>query len=141
MSPVAPQAEVLLAIEEAKRELTKLLNDGIAGIQLAIGHLQREHDRALLEQAKLNATFANRDELAALTRRADGHESRLSDIRHVMDDSMRDRKEIRASLETLTQSTASGRTHALQQQLNWLVSGIVAVMAALAGYAGAHFVH
>jgi hypothetical protein len=140
MNPGAPQAEVLLAIGEAKGERTKLLNDGLAGIQLSIGHLRREHNSAILDQAKLNATFASRDEFAALVRRADGHETRPSDIRHVMDDGVHDRKDIRATLETIKDATTKAHAKTAQQQLNRLTSGITGTVAATAGYLPAHFI-
>jgi len=136
-----PQAEVLLAIQTAKDELTRLVNEVLASIQASLAVMQREHSTALLEQAKLNGTFADRDSLNALASRVDSHDGKLTDYHRVATEAIEDRKNLRQELSSLSSHVANARTSDLQERLDWIVGGIVAVLAAVGGYAVAHLIH
>jgi chromosome segregation ATPase len=141
LPPNQPQAEVLLAIQQAKQELTTLLADATAGIQQSIATLTADHQRAILEQAKLNASFAHRDAVEQLQRRSDTHDNQITELFARMESSTADRKNIRTDLEALKTGLAGDKAHSLETRLNWLLSSGVAVAAAFAGYEASHLIH
>lgn len=52
--------EILTLLRSLEDRLTSTINTGLAAVNLAISTMQDQHNRALLDQEKRNATFAER---------------------------------------------------------------------------------
>jgi sulfite reductase beta subunit-like hemoprotein len=107
---VPDEATLLRAIGALDEKLTAVINSGLAALTTAIAHLQAEHAKALLEQERRNAHFADRTSVETLTRTVDRHADQFEAIRQRSEISDKQHHEVVEDLEAL-QTTITERTY------------------------------
>jgi hypothetical protein len=123
----ADDTAILRALALLELKLTELIRSGIAAIQ-------QEHNRALLEQAKLNAQFATRDRVEQIARQVDGQGAEIIALHREDAASVEDVKELRGELDALV-TAINGRTlRFFTTTAGWLVAGMIAVVGPLLSF-------
>lgn len=121
MPPQNREAVLLKALAALDDKLTQVIQSGLAKVNQSIAEIQREHNATQLEQAKLNATFANRERVEDLARRVDANNSAMVDIHRRQEESESDRVNLRQAIEELTTHISQHNESQLSQHIAWLV--------------------
>ena len=118
---------ILRALALLELKLTELIRSGIAAIQ-------QEHNRALLEQAKLNAQFATRDRVEQIARQVDSQAAEIIALHREDSTASEDRKELRAELDALVDAINGRTLRFFTTTAGWLVAGLIAVVGPLLSF-------
>jgi hypothetical protein len=114
--------DVLEALAQTEIKLTALITTGLAQIK-------DEHARSLLEQAKLNATFASRDALTDMRRQLDANSNALADLNRRAGEADADRKDLRTSFDRLSELVSSRTISTYDRWTGWLLTGGFSILA------------
>ena len=134
MTARSDNTAVLEALAQLELKLTTL-------ISAAIGQIKDEHARALLEQAKLNATFAHRDAVENVRRQVDAHAGEIVALHSQDRVSAEDRADLRAQLKDLAGAGPQRSISNYDRWTGYLISGSSGVAAGLVAYLLTHGAH
>jgi hypothetical protein len=122
----ASEKTILRALGALELKLTELIRDGIAAIQA-------QHNAALLEQTKLNATFADRERVETLERKADHLGSQILQLTRRNNEADQAHKEFEERIEELETGNYKRSIRIFTTGTGYLITaGIVTIGALLA---------
>ncbi len=125
-------ATILRALAALELKLTELIRSGIASIQ-------QEHNRSMLEQAKLNATFATHERVEQLARQVDQHSSEIFALHKQDTVLIEDRKELHQAVAELNETLQRRTLGFFTTTTGWLVAAVIAFIGPLVSFALIHF--
>jgi hypothetical protein len=111
-----PDAAILEALARLELKLTTLIQSGLAAIQ-------EQHSRSLLDQAKLNATFAQRDRVEDIARQVQSHSAEIIALHKQDDTSTRDRRELRTDVDSVAASIDRRTLSLFTSAAGYLIAG------------------
>ncbi|GAC1637562.1 MAG: hypothetical protein NVS4B2_26410 [Chloroflexota bacterium] len=144
------RTELRADVQNLKGELSGSFQTGLSAVNLAVAALTEAHHRAVIEQEKRNAEFAQRTRVDELIGQVHGHSNRLSaiDMRLHLTTKQMDQLEsctneldarMNAGNLDVTQRMDTATISMLRGTLGYIVLSAITVGGALAGYVASHF--
>ncbi|MGH2442203.1 MAG: hypothetical protein ACRDFX_03445 [Chloroflexota bacterium] len=132
------EATILRALAALEDKLTVIINAGLSAVTATISSLQQQHSAALLEQAKLNGSFADRDRVEQLNRTVDRHATELLALGRQDTIGIDERRQLRAEFTGLAESITSNRIHFMSGATGYAFTGFFIILGAVISFVLTH---
>lgn len=134
LDAMTDESTILRALASLELKLTSLISQSLASIQ-------RDHNQALLDQTKVNATFATRERVEAISRAVDAYGAEILALNKQDAHTLEEQKLLRHGVDEVCE-TIDRRTLAFfTTAAGWLVIGAFTVGGAILSFTLTHLIH
>lgn len=137
-TPGTDEAAILRAVQGLEDKLTALINSGLASLSSTISTLQTQHANTLLDQTKVNATFADRERVEVLARRVDATQAEIAAMGQRLAETQAERRELREQCQMLADLVNNRTISIWSSATGYAVSGAFLLLGSILTFTLTH---